>query len=277
MKIYQCYFSNDQLGLLDPSFIPYDNTTNERPELREYPILKGLYEKEKPGHWGMVSWRWKEKTHLDGKEYIKWIESNPGYDVYHFNPFMDSVALQMNPMTEGDRHHPGMRSYFDCLVNNLTEVFGQEFKYYHPDPGTYHDNNAGHHPFPINLFMYTSSYIGNKKFWDSWISFADACIEISSSVPELRKFMYEKPAHYGGQTLPHFSFIIERLVGLFLYTKGRNLRVLNFPYHHECFKSLYPTMHGEYLMKINERILDSDDPSLYKKFQKPQHIPRALR
>jgi len=45
--LYQAYYDNNQLPLLDSIFTPYDNTENAKPELREYPMWKNLLEKHK--------------------------------------------------------------------------------------------------------------------------------------------------------------------------------------------------------------------------------------
>jgi hypothetical protein len=51
--------------------------------------FKKLYEKYAgtDAHWGLLSWRWHEKTKLAGYQFKTWIEQNPEYDCYHFDPF----------------------------------------------------------------------------------------------------------------------------------------------------------------------------------------------
>ena len=38
MKIFQLYYKPEQVANLDPAFVPYDNTANPKPELREWYI-----------------------------------------------------------------------------------------------------------------------------------------------------------------------------------------------------------------------------------------------
>lgn len=72
--VYQIYFDNEQIPLLDPNFIPYDNTNNPNPQLREYYVWRELFPKFKKDmlnlcavdYYGIVSWKFIEKTNLSG-------------------------------------------------------------------------------------------------------------------------------------------------------------------------------------------------------------------
>ena len=66
INLYQSYYEPSQIQSLSPDCIPFDNTRNESPELREYPLFKRLYEIEKHNDnlWGLLSWRFEEKTLL---------------------------------------------------------------------------------------------------------------------------------------------------------------------------------------------------------------------
>ena len=130
INLYQSYYKNEHIEFLNDGCIPYDNTKNESPNEREYPLFKNIYEleKDKGNLWGLVSFRFKEKTLLEPKEFINWIEQNPGYDVYYIDPFLDVSVSYQNLWTQGEMWHPGLYDYF----RELTGPMCSNIKY-HPD------------------------------------------------------------------------------------------------------------------------------------------------
>jgi len=87
--LYQAYYQQEQLAHLDSTFTPYDNTANDAPHLRELPMWRKLLEQHKDSdlHWGLLSWRWLQKTGVPAIKFKEWILANEGYDVYHIDPF----------------------------------------------------------------------------------------------------------------------------------------------------------------------------------------------
>lgn len=217
VKIYQSFFDPKQYRNLDKAFIPFNNVDNTNPELREYPLLKKLHEKHVnyTGHWGMLSWRWKQKTGLDGKELIKWIDENPNHDVYMINPHVHLPEMFRNSFTQGDIDHPGMLKFTNKLVQHL----GYNFNIEHAD-------------FPLDIFSTCHFYIGNSKFWDKWISFADTTIAIANKDKEMYDYLYIEKSAYQGSDLINFCFLIERLVSLFLYLNYAQYKVIHYPYQY---------------------------------------------
>jgi hypothetical protein len=191
-----------QFASLDKMFIPYNNMANDKPELREYPIILDLYSKNRhfDGYWGMLSWRFAEKTKISGKQLYDSILNNPDYDVYHVNPFFDEVTKFSNPFTQGDCHHPGMIDFTNRLLNKM----GYDI-----------DINKEH--FEKDNFIYCSYYIGNNKFWDQWIVFLETAITIANNDLELNAYLYDTGTNYRERITINFPFVIERLVNLFLF------------------------------------------------------------
>ena len=90
-QIYQIFYKTEQRPHLEKDFIPYDNTANPRPEWCEYYVFREAYNKGlcSCGPTGFLSWKFHEKTGLNGQAFHKLIKENPGYDVYFINPFVD--------------------------------------------------------------------------------------------------------------------------------------------------------------------------------------------
>lgn len=218
MKIYQSFYKPEQVASLDTDFIPYNNLKNEKPLLREYPFLLDLYDKNRnyDGYWGIVSPLFGFKTKTTGARFKELILSNPGYDVYHFNAYPQMEFLYLNPFMQADEyHHRGMANY----INKLVQALG------------YQNFDVTETRFATEHFIYCSYYVGNSKFWDRWIPFLQACIYTSENNPELNAYLYGYSSIHDGRTdISNFSFVIERLVGLFAHLNSNLIRV-------KCFTS----------------------------------------
>ena len=221
VKIYQTYFQEDQLQFLDPAFVPNNNVENRYPHFHEYPLIKDLYSKmsDFDGHWGMVSWRWKEKTHLEGKLYLDWINNNPGYDVYFINPFMEVPANHPNVFHHGECCHGGM---IDVYMNRLLKLLNVEM-------------NLRTEHFPLEYFITCHYYVGNKKFWNGWMPFLEKCIQLSYNDPMMNEYMFHTTTYYRNSYKICFPFVVERLINLYLYLY-REFKIAYYSYEEPCFK-----------------------------------------
>lgn len=212
---------------MDPAFIPFDNCANEHPELLEYALHKKLYQFTKPeDYWGMVSWRWKEKTgNLSGSVFKDWIECHPGYDVYHFNPYVEIPASFDNCFVEGELQYPGMMNFINLFLREAgINLDMREVKY------------------PANYFMYANYYIGNRKFWDGWMEFLDMMLTVSKKNSELWNFLFVEKTSHRDVERSHFLFVFERILSLFLFLNQDKYKVLNYPY----LKELMLARHKNY-------------------------------
>lgn len=221
INIYQSFYTPEQFTKLDRSFIPFNNLKNENPELREFPLMKKLYDENKnfDGYWGLVSWKWKEKTSLDGGKFIEWIENNSGYDVYHINPYF-ALAEINNPFVDGT--HDGMVEFVDKLLMKLG------YKFFIREA-----------LFPLNIISSCSFYVANKKFWSQWIGFVETCIEIVKLDEFMNNYMFKEVSVHLGERVINYSFIIERLFGLFLFLRNSNFKVKHYPYSSRINDDIY--------------------------------------
>lgn len=202
LKIYQAYYDNSQLSHLDSDFIPFDNTDNQTPHLREYPMWKKLYEQHKDtdNFWGLMSWRWHEKTKIAGYQFKQFIEANKGYDCYHFDPFSHLYKEHRNLWTQGEQWHSGMLKYANKLFPQIgIKERAEDLQYDREDFGT------------------CNYYVANNKYWSSLLEFMDLCIEISKKNEEMNNYLFIDGRMYNGHIIPNFSFVMERLFSLHNY------------------------------------------------------------
>jgi hypothetical protein len=120
VRIHQIYFDPKQLATLDPAFLPLDNTSNEAPEWREYHVfrnayLRGLCDR---GVTGFFSWKFRRKTGVLGSEFIRFIEANPGHEVYFISPRLGWKNFP-NIWLHGEHYHPGIISLAEELFQGV--------------------------------------------------------------------------------------------------------------------------------------------------------------
>jgi len=213
LQIYQTYYDPAQLSKLDSSFIPFDNTENKEPNLREYPMWKKLFEqhKDSDAHWGLMSWRWHEKTKIAGYQFKKFIEMNEGYDCYHFDPFANLFTQYKNLWVQGEQWHPGMLKYANKLFQKLgIKEKAEELQYEREDFGT------------------CNYYVANSNYWNNLLKFMDYCIELSKQDEEMNKYIFVDGRMYNGHVIPNFSFVMERLFSLHNHLNKNLFKIIRY-------------------------------------------------
>ena len=222
VSIHQSYYEDNQSILLDPLFIPFNNTINKTPQLREHPLHVKLYDMHKNDsnhHWGLVSWRWKQKLGgSSGNFFLKWIYANPGYDLYFIDPNIVDAAMFKNTFINGDISHPGLLNFTQELLNKM-EIDIDLL-------------NDGFHP---SLFSTCTFWIGNQKFWDRWFDFWRKCLSTIEQDKKLYAFTYgfAKKTHLGHPII-NYPFIHERMISIFL-SQERKLKWIQHPFDSEFF------------------------------------------
>jgi hypothetical protein len=199
LQIYQAYYKQEQLPHLDPVFIPYDNTDNPLPHLREYPMWQKLFHKHKDtdAYWGLMSWLWFTKTKTPAATFTQWMLDNPGYDVYHIDPFPELPHQFVNIWTQGNVWCPGMNDF----CNRLFPKFGIETK-------------VEEYQYTPEEFATCNYFVGNDKFWKNYMSFLDLCLKFIHEDEAMNDYIYKKGGMYNGHFVPNFPFVMERLFSL---------------------------------------------------------------
>ena len=213
LNIYQAYYKDEHLKFLDPDLIPYDNVGNNSP-LLEYSIWKELHKKHQgdSSHWGVLSWRYKEKIPLPAKFLKGWINCNEGADVYHVNPYFPIITCT-NLWLQGDACVPGMVDYINLLLKKL----GYNF-------------DIRHFEYTADEYSTCHYFMGNDKFWSRYLAFIDNVIEISKQDPLLNNYMFVQQTDYrDGRKIINFPFVVERLFTMFCIFNP-DIKVKQYPY-----------------------------------------------
>jgi len=236
--LYQCFYDKSQIEHLDPVFTPYQNLKNSDPLLREYPMWKALYEeyKETDFHWALLSWRWESKTKLEAHIFRDWILSDPGYDMYHIDPFLDNPTNYPNLWMQGERWHPGMAQF----CNKLFPKIGLNIKVEKLITN------------PID-FCTCNYVVGNKVWWGGYLSLLEDCIKIIKEDEELNHYAFVKEVPYNGNMIHNFPFISERLMSLF-NVLNPSIKINKFPIQWPNYKRMYGESHDQLVRNYFKRV-----------------------
>ena len=200
LYLYQSYFNEKQKPQLDPAFIPWDNTANRTPHMREYPMWKNStfkHQNEPEAYWAILSVKWMEKTNLEPAKFKQWILDNPGYDLYYIDPFYFTPEQYKSTWHQGEQWHPGIMRWHDLLVKKMFGLTTDKIRFTQDD------------------FITANYYVGNAKFWVPWMKFLDRCLYAATEDEYMFNFLYNMGGMYNGAWVPNFPFVTERLVTTF--------------------------------------------------------------
>jgi hypothetical protein len=204
-KIFQICFDPKQLHDVDLLLTPFDNTSNERPELREFHSFEKIVDE---GHannldaWGVFGPRWKEKMRFDALEMHTAIENNPDNDVYIFNHARVVNSLTHNVWEQGEFWHKG--------IKHVTKVALESCGY---------DSNVLNLP-DVETTCYCSYFVATKEFWNDYIKFLREMKTALENLTGEESEIYKGSANYSRDSnLNLFPFIVERLFTTFLHLK----------------------------------------------------------
>lgn len=218
IRIYQLYFKEEQKQFLNPLHYHYDNTINLNPNDREYPLLKECYKisvNDDVKLWGAVSWNYKYKFSanelISDSCFLDYINDNPGYDVYFFNPFTNHVPIIYNVWEQGQWCHPHMIT----IMEHLFPLMGLRL-------------DLLYKPQTRDTICFGSMCVGNKEFWDGYFELAEKFIQSIDKLPENVKELYNGSTNYVDNSINYFSFIQERLMSLYLSMNEHRYKILPF-------------------------------------------------
>lgn len=213
LRVFQIYFEPWQRELLDPNFIPLDNSKSTS-ELLEFDVFARLAQSDyvkDAAYWGALSWRFTEKTGMTGQDLVKAIETHPGFDVYYCNPVPENEALFHNQWLHGETCHP----QFLALTQAVFKVVGLPLESLVAIEPSASNSSANY-------------FIGAPKFWSAYLPWVQSVLNLANKKlpPKIRDLMHsaladDRGLHGGASYVP---FIVERLFPIFMKTAGKELK-----------------------------------------------------
>ena len=198
--LYQIYYDEKSKKILDPNFLPLDNSANTHDGWMEYTAIRNvlLNKKFKNGDYiGFFSPRLKGKTGLAYCDIIKCIETKPGY-IYSFSPAFQSSVLFKNSFLQGDHWHPGLL--------NLSSIYSKKVSLNIDLDNLVQDDAR---------IIFSNYYVAKYELWREWFNYSEQLYKLSESSKDLKlihKFSYHA-GHYNYTLKP---FLMERMISLVL-------------------------------------------------------------
>jgi hypothetical protein len=128
INIFQIYYSAATRAMLDPGFIPLDNSANERPDWREYWPIRNYLRANPPvphDYYGFLSPAFGSKTRLGSKTVLDFVRAHQGdADVILFSPYFDQGAFFLNQWEQGAMIHPAAAATFEAALALVAPGFG---------------------------------------------------------------------------------------------------------------------------------------------------------
>lgn len=208
-RIYQIYYRNEQIVHLEPGFIPYDNAGDADP-LLEFNVFRKILRSgmvDGVPLWGAVSWKFRQKTGMTSDEMFRFVQNNPGYDVYYCNPHVSLESIFPNLWVQGETAHPD----FFVLCQEIFRVLDLPEKWLTA-------------VYPSRAFASTNYIIASPEFWQAYVEFIETAMDKlhtgMNGILIARLFSSDadpRGLHAGASFLP---FVIERLFAAFMLGAG---------------------------------------------------------
>ncbi len=200
--INQIFFRPEQAARLDTAFVPFDNSRSNKPLQYEYGVMCDIHDRQlqlQAELTGVVSYKFVEKTRVSPADFLRWIDQNPGYDVYFINPFPHESYFGYNIWDHGENCHPGIIS----LAQEAIDATGAEINLSALPRSTKHN------------LLFCNFWVGTAAFWYKYMKFTRPLAEYMMSKPE--KY-FSAAKYHEGVHAPYFPFITERLFTTLLST-----------------------------------------------------------
>jgi len=208
VQCLQIYFQEEQIESLDPSFKPYDARHNKHGNLCELAHYIDILDNKQHRNFdytGLLSHKFKLKTGIDGKVFLRFIEENPGRDVYFINPYPQMSYISFNIWEQGELFHPGITN----IADQLFEAANLDFR-------------ASKAPrMDKSSLCYCNFWVGSANFWEDYVALLKRLLQTILSMPEKQKNQYFKNAAYI-RDCNFIPFIIERTFSTYLLSQANH-------------------------------------------------------
>lgn len=202
VQIFEPIYATGQ-ELVEPAFTAL-RTKNDRAPWREFAIFVDIYRAglhRGPGLTGVFSPKFQLKTGISGKQFVDFIEENPGGDVYIANPGPASAFINFNIWENGEMFHPGIVGASQALLD--AAGIGWDL------------SDQPRHG--IDVLLYCNFWVGTEAFWDDYVG---------RVLLPIAKFLEREPEHPASRGIfqdtkhtsaaPYLPFMIERMFTTYL-------------------------------------------------------------
>jgi hypothetical protein len=208
LHLFQIYYSAATQQLLEAPYTPLDNSSNERPDWREYwPIRRCLREHplRDEDYYGFLSPAFRAKTRLDPRAVLDFIATHgDDADVLLFSPFFDQIAFFLNCWEQGALAHAHARGLFE---DSLALVV-PEFRLY---------ETVG----CSRNTVYCNYFVARGAFWREWLERCERLFASAERGETALGRALAAPLDYKSQTAPAKTFVVERVASALLATQER--------------------------------------------------------
>lgn len=212
--LHQIFYQTKQCGNLDSSLIPFDNSLNPRPEWHEYHTFLTEYESnnfDENAYYGYVSWKFQQKTGVTGEEFLGFVRSNPGADVYFINPFHSYSLCFKNVWTQGEYFHPGLIEIADEAFHAIDWDFSLQ------DMVNDESDTA-----------FCNYWVAKPDFWREYVPIIKQLLDLATYLDRsslTAKLNIPVPRH---ASATYLTFILERVFSSLLWKNSINACAYHF-------------------------------------------------
>jgi hypothetical protein len=200
--VYQIFYDEQSKAMLDPGFIPLDNTANKRPDWYEFWVIYHFLMQNdlQPDCWyGFLSPRFHEKTGLTSQIVFDTLDKKSAEaEVALFSPCWDHIAFFQNVFEQGECFHPGLTA----LCQEVCDGLGINVQL----RALANCASSG---------VFGNYIVAKPRFWDRWLWMADQFFELAEyEMPE--KYSQAVRHRSGDKQAPMKTFIQERFASIIL-------------------------------------------------------------
>jgi hypothetical protein len=207
--IYQIFYDQTSRKILDPGFIPLDNTSNERPDWFEFWVIRKFLNEhplEENAWYGFLSPKFGAKTGLDSKQVISFVNTYAIHsDVALFSTDWDQIAYFQNPFEQGEMWHPGLLDLSQAFLNaagisiNLKSLVTDS-----------------------SITVFCNYVVARTNFWKQWLILANKFFEMAEERKNAVSGQLIRSTSYGSKLnlAPMKTFLQERFATVLLAKGG---------------------------------------------------------
>lgn len=200
--IYQIFYNEATRRQVDPGFIPLENQGNPRPDWREYWPIRNFFLQNvlnEDDLYGFFSPNFFGKTQLQSQRVHRFIEDNPGNEVYTFTPFLQDSTCYLSMFEQGNRYHPGMVPLMQAFLASI-EL----------------DVDLSRLAMDFRSTIYCNFLVAKPSFWSKWFAITERLYEdVENGNSDFARRMNALTT-YHKMPLDMKVFVMERIASLIL-------------------------------------------------------------